>query len=79
MARQYTHINPGVSAKAGEAVKRNKYKGAVHGFVVKAGGRLVLRPRSSAVAECEMSAVARKAAASKIARAIGIHAQAGHT
>ncbi len=23
VARQYTHVNPGVSAKAGEAVKRN--------------------------------------------------------
>ncbi len=33
VARQYTHINPGVSAKAGEAVKRNKYKWAVQGFV----------------------------------------------
>jgi hypothetical protein len=28
VARQYTHVHPGVSAKAGEAVKRNKDKGA---------------------------------------------------
>ncbi len=35
-----THLHPGVSAKAGEAVKRKKYKGAVQGFVVEAGGRL---------------------------------------
>jgi hypothetical protein len=49
VARQNTHLHPGVSAKAGEAVKRKKYKGAVKGFVVEAGGRLgPLRPRSSA-------------------------------
>ncbi len=40
VARQNTHLHPGVSAKAGEAVKRKKYKGAVRGFVVEAGGRL---------------------------------------
>ncbi len=40
VARQNTHLHPGVSAKAGEAVKRKKYKGAVQGFVVEAGGRL---------------------------------------
>ncbi len=40
VARQNTHVHPGVSAKAGEAVKRKKYKGAVQGFVVDAGGRL---------------------------------------
>jgi hypothetical protein len=40
VARQNTHVHPGVSAKAGEAVKRKKYKGAVQGFVVEAGGRL---------------------------------------
>jgi hypothetical protein len=66
--------HPGVSAKTGEAVKRKKYKGAVLGFVVEAGG-WVPRPRSSSTrwcAECEMSEAARKAAASKIMRAIGI-------
>jgi hypothetical protein len=39
VARQNTHLHPGVSAKAGEAVKRKKYKGAVQGFVVEAGRR----------------------------------------
>jgi hypothetical protein len=39
VARQNTHVHPGVSAKAGEAVKRKRYKGAVQGFVVEAGGR----------------------------------------
>jgi hypothetical protein len=34
VARQYTHVNPEVCAKAGEVVKRNKCKGAVQGFVV---------------------------------------------
>ncbi len=71
VARQTTHLHPGVSAKAGEAVKRKKYKGAVQGFVVEAGGRLG-PARSSVVAECEMPEAARKAAASKIMRAIGI-------
>ncbi len=60
VARHNTHVHPGVSAKAGEAVNRKKYKGAVQGFVVEAGGRL---------GPC---AVARKAAASKTMRAIGI-------
>ncbi len=40
VARQNTHLHPGVSAKAGEAVKRKKYKGAVRGFVLEAGERL---------------------------------------
>jgi hypothetical protein len=44
VARQNTHLHPGVSAKAGEAVKRKKYKGVVRGFVVEAGAR---QPRSS--------------------------------
>jgi hypothetical protein len=64
-----------VSAKAGEAVKRKKYKGAVQGFVVEAGGRLGPAAKKlidEVVAECEMSEAARKAAASKIMRAIGI-------
>ncbi len=85
VARQNTHLHTGVSAKAGEAVKRKKYKGAVQGFVVEAGGRLGPAARKfldEVVAECEMSEAARKAAASKIMRAIGIcrdrsHAQAG--
>ncbi len=80
VARQNTHVHPGVSAKAGEAVKRKKYKGAVHGFVVEAGGRLGPAAKKfvdEVVAECEMSQVARKAAASKIMRAMGIeHKQA---
>ncbi len=72
VARQYTHINPGVSAKA---VKRNMFQGAVQGFVVKAGGRLGPAAKKfidEVVAEYKMSEVARKAAASKRARAIGI-------
>jgi hypothetical protein len=74
VARQNTHVHPGVSAKAGEAVKRKKY-GAVQGFVVEAGGRLGPAAKKfidEVVAECEMSEAARKAAASKILRAIGI-------
>jgi hypothetical protein len=63
-----THLHPGVSAKAGEAVKRKKYKGAVPGFVVEAGGRLGPAAKKFIV---EVVA-ARKAAASKIMRAIGI-------
>jgi hypothetical protein len=66
-------------------VKRKKYKGAVQGFVVEAGGRLGPAAKKfvdEVVAEFEMSEAARKAAASKIMRAIGIevmcsHAQAG--
>ncbi len=38
--RQRSHVNPGVAAKAGEAVNRNKYKWVVRGFVVESGGRL---------------------------------------
>jgi hypothetical protein len=75
VARQNTHLHPGVSAKAGEAVKRKKYKGAVQGFVVEAGGRLGPAAKKfidEVVAECEMPEAARKAAASKIMRAIGI-------
>ncbi len=56
VARQNTH-HPGVSAKAGEAVKRKKYKGAVRGFVVEAGGRLgpvAKKFIDEVVAECEM-------------------------
>ena len=50
---------PGVSAKAGEAVKRKKYKGAVQGFVVEAGGRLGLAAKKfihEVVAESQGSA-----------------------
>ncbi len=57
VARQNTHLHPGVSAKAGEAVKRKKYKGAVQGFVVKAGGRLGPAAKKfidEVVAECAM-------------------------
>ncbi len=36
--RHRSHVNPGVAAKAGEDVKRNKYKGVVRGFVVESGG-----------------------------------------
>ncbi len=32
VARQNTHLHPGVSAKAGEAVKRKKYKGRCRGL-----------------------------------------------
>ncbi len=56
-------------------MKRKKYKGAVQGFVVEAGGRLGPAAKKlidEVVAECEMSEAARKAAASKIMRAIGI-------
>ncbi len=73
VARRYTHVNP----------KRNKYQGAVQGIVVEAGGRLgpaAKNPINEVVAECEMSEVARKAAASKRVWAIDIeatHAQAG--
>ncbi len=49
VARQNTHLHPGVSAKASEAVKRKKYKGAVQGFVVEAGGRLGPAARSSSM------------------------------
>jgi hypothetical protein len=57
-------------------VKR-KSKGAVQGFVVDAGGGWLAGPAAKkfvdeVVAECEMSEVTRKAAASKIVRAIGI-------
>ncbi len=65
-------------------MKRKKYKGAVQGFAVEAGGRLGPAAKKfidEVVAECELSEAARKAAASKIMRAIGIlnrsHAQAG--
>jgi hypothetical protein len=74
-ARQYKHVNPGVSAKAGAAAKRNKFKGAVQGFVVDAGGRLGPAAKNfidEVVAECEMSEAAPKAAASGIVRASGI-------
>ncbi len=73
VARQYTHVNARVFAKAGEAVQRNKYKGAVQGFVC-GGGRSPAAKTCTGevVAECEMSEVARKAVASKIVRAIGI-------
>ncbi len=53
VARQNAHLHPGVSAKAGEAVK---YKGAVQGFVVEAGGRLGPAAKKfidEVVAECE--------------------------
>ncbi len=73
VARQNTHVHPRVSAKA--SVKRKKYKGAVQGFVVEAGGRLGPAAKKfidEVVAECEMSEVVRKAAASKRVRAIGI-------
>ncbi len=63
VGRQNTHVHPGVSAKAGEAVKRKKDKGAVQGCVVEAGGRLgpaAKKCLDEVVAECEMS---RKAAA----------------
>ena len=43
-------------------MKRKKYKGAVQGFVVEAGGRLAKKFIDEVVAECEMSEVARKAA-----------------
>jgi hypothetical protein len=55
-------------------VKKKKYKGAVQGFVVEAGGRLGPAAKKfidEVVAECEMSEAASKAAASKILRAIG--------
>jgi hypothetical protein len=59
-----------VSAKAGEeAVKRKKEKGGDAG--VCGGGRRAAGSCGQ-VAECEMSEVARKAAASKIVWAIGI-------
>jgi len=73
--RQRSHVNPGVAAKAGEAVKRNKYKGLVRGFVVESGGRLGPLARTfidEVVGECDMSESARRAAAFKILRAIGI-------
>jgi hypothetical protein len=47
----------------------------VQGFVVEAGGRLGPATKKfidEVVAECKMSEVARKTAASKIIRAIGI-------
>ncbi len=47
VARQNTHVHPEVSAKAGEAVKRKKYKGAVQGLWWRQEGGWVLRPRSS--------------------------------
>ncbi len=56
-------------------MKRKKYKGAVQGLVVEAGGRLgpaAKKFTDEVVAECEMPEAARKAAASKIMRAIGI-------
>ncbi len=56
-------------------MKRKKYKGAVQGFVVEAGGRLGPAAKKfidQVVAECEMSEAARKAAASEIMRAVGI-------
>ncbi len=65
---------PRVSAKAGEAVKRKKYKGAVQGFVVRRLGPAAKKFMDEVVAECEMSEAARKAAASKIMRAIGTEA-----
>ncbi len=72
VARQNTHLHPGVSAKAGEAVKRKKYKGAVQGFVVEAGGRLGPAAKKfidEVVAECEMPEAARKARGGKQRRA----------
>ena len=66
----------GLAAKAGEAVnKRNNYKGVVRGFVVESGGRLGPLARTfidEVVGECDMSESARRAAAFKILRAIGI-------
>jgi hypothetical protein len=56
-------------------VKRKKCKGAVQGLVVEAGGRLVPSAEKffdEVLAECEMSELARKAAASKMMRAIRI-------
>ncbi len=50
-------------------MKRKKYKGAVQGFVVEAGGRLGPAAKKfidEVVAECDLSEVARNAAASKI-------------
>ncbi len=38
VARQYTHVQAGVSAKAGEAVKPKKYKGALCGGGRRAAG-----------------------------------------
>ena len=73
--RQRSHVNPGVAAKAGEAVKRNKYKGFVQGFVVESGGRLGPLARTfidEVVGECDMSESARRAATFKILRAIRI-------
>ncbi len=58
-------VCPGVSAKAGEVVKRKKHKGAVQGFVVEAGGRLG-PPRGSSTKWW------RSTAASKIMRAIEV-------
>ena len=34
VARSRSHVNPGVAAKAGEAVNRNKYNWVVRGFVM---------------------------------------------
>jgi hypothetical protein len=62
VARQNTYVRAGVSAKAREAVRRKKYKGAVQGFVVEAGGRLGPTAKKfidEVVAECKMSEVAR--------------------
>ncbi len=71
----HAYVHPGVSAKAGRRCEEEKYKGAVQGFVVEARGRLGPAAKKfidEVVAECEMSEAARKAAASKIMRAIGI-------
>ncbi len=55
-------------------MKRKKYKGAVHGLVVEAGrlGPAAKKFIDEVVAECGISEAARKVAASKIIRAIGI-------
>ena len=56
-------------------MKRKKSKGTVQGFVVEAGGRLGPAAKKfidEVVAECEMSEAARKPAAIKKMRAIGI-------
>ncbi len=46
VARQYTHVN-----RAGDAVKRNTYQGAVQGFVVEAGGGLHRRLAKKSIDE----------------------------
>jgi hypothetical protein len=71
--RQKTHANTVASAKAGEAVKRNKR--CLQGFVVETGGRLgsvAKQFMGEVVAECDVTEVAKKAAASRMLRADGI-------